>query len=144
MLRRTLTAPLQFVSPSDEAVDRSSADFDEDKYLETFDPRYLPLKPGMAPAVFTGVRFSRRQREDVDARESPFNSVHARTQACRIGLTAVSGLDIATDDGPPRPFVLERKDDLVTDKSLDELGADLVQELGAAFRRYARASTKSA
>lgn len=61
MIGARAAAVAEYIYSADPSLDGESQDFDVKKYLETFERKHLPTKPGSTPTVFKIHRLRRKR-----------------------------------------------------------------------------------
>lgn len=126
---------VEWIYEGDSAIDRDSKKFDHDKFEETLDLKYVPLRKDCKPTVFVVRQLSRKQFINVTSQDGVSSMMD---EAIRYGLVSVKNFEL---DGKKVSVKREKTDlgEAVTEESLDQLHSPKVSgSLGAFIVRLSR------
>ena len=127
-LKKNLTETITHIWTDDPAIDSSSPEFNADKYIETGDEKYLPMKEGEEPTRFRIAPLTRKQWLEVSSQGGLTAQVDV---AVAYALRGVENLEI---NGSPLHLETEptSKGNRVKQEYLDQIwDPSLMTELGA-------------
>ncbi len=129
MLKLRSTDTLAYVCTFDPSVDLEKANLD--KYRETLDRKYLPLKDGEVPSVFRLRRLSFDQLQAARKKTAEEGSAAGACEAIAYGLVSVENFDARVEH--KKSVYGER----LSKESLEYFArdADLMYELGFTIHR---------
>jgi hypothetical protein len=127
----TLVEDYQYISKTDDAVDRDASDFDELWRLYQEGKGDAPLKPNKEPTVFTMQHLrSVEEKKLLHSESTKHGAGGALIMACLLSLKSADNL--RDERGKLIKIARELQDGhwCCSEESVDLLGLDLVLELG--------------
>jgi len=144
MFKSTLTGDYTHIYSKDPALDRDSEAFDHDKWIETGDDKYLPVKDGLTPVRFTLKRLPPMEHQylfDIGGTDGPSSMA---MWAVAMGVRKIEPLKVDGKDATLETQIRNGRtilDDEWQDRLLEVDEGDLAKEL--ARRIIAKGNTVS-
>lgn len=112
--------PFCYISQHDTALDRDHESFNWERYVESGEFDFLPLKPGEEPLTFKVRPLTKVEREDVLDIADRFGSRKAARLAVRLALKPTRQVEFEPEQGMAPNWVVDACYD-VHDAVVDEL-----------------------